>query len=180
MQGLKLMKLKTFQLKQKGDQFQTPNESITNSNTPNNTFGNTINIIQQNSSGNANDRTNSNGGNFSNQKHSNNVTFILDQTLNNSQANAKLQCNTLPLKKSNLMKFRQIVQNHSPDSATKASSQLQQSSRLNSYRLKAVSYTHLRAHETRHDLVCRLLLEKKKKQQIIHTQLNATDKTKTE
>src|SRR5665648_256948 len=24
-----------------------------------------------------------------------------------------------------------------------------------------VSYTHLRAHETRHDLVCRLLLEKK-------------------
>src|SRR5665648_1112966 len=29
--------------------------------------------------------------------------------------------------------------------------------------LSAVSYTHLRAHETRHDLVCRLLLEKKKK-----------------
>src|SRR5665648_582705 len=29
--------------------------------------------------------------------------------------------------------------------------------------LIAVSYTHLRAHETRHDLVCRLLLEKKKK-----------------
>src|SRR5659263_188561 len=28
----------------------------------------------------------------------------------------------------------------------------------------AVSYTHLRAHETRHDLVCRLLLEKKKMQ----------------
>ena len=26
----------------------------------------------------------------------------------------------------------------------------------------AVSYTHLRAHETRHDLVCRPLLEKKK------------------
>src|SRR5659263_263908 len=34
----------------------------------------------------------------------------------------------------------------------------------------AVSYTHLRAHETRHDLVCRLLLEKKKKK---------TTKTKT-
>src|SRR5665648_908225 len=31
-------------------------------------------------------------------------------------------------------------------------------------RLISVSYTHLRAHETRHDLVCRLLLEKKKKQ----------------
>ena len=29
---------------------------------------------------------------------------------------------------------------------------------------KAVSYTHLRAHETVLDLVCRLLLEKKKKQ----------------
>src|SRR5450756_179861 len=28
--------------------------------------------------------------------------------------------------------------------------------------LTPVSYTHLRAHETRHDLVCRLLLEKKK------------------
>src|SRR5665648_1010739 len=26
--------------------------------------------------------------------------------------------------------------------------------------LQPVSYTHLRAHETRHDLVCRLLLEK--------------------
>src|SRR5450756_1802377 len=30
------------------------------------------------------------------------------------------------------------------------------------YYVSAVSYTHLRAHETRHDLVCRLLLEKKK------------------
>src|SRR5665648_1205483 len=28
-------------------------------------------------------------------------------------------------------------------------------------RVYPVSYTHLRAHETRHDLVCRLLLEKK-------------------
>src|SRR5450756_1658958 len=34
---------------------------------------------------------------------------------------------------------------------------------LNGGRSLAVSYTHLRAHETRHDLVCRLLLEKKKK-----------------
>src|SRR5665648_1136138 len=31
-----------------------------------------------------------------------------------------------------------------------------------------VSYTHLRAHETRHDIVCRLLLEKKKKKNINH------------
>ena len=30
------------------------------------------------------------------------------------------------------------------------------------YAAGTVSYTHLRAHETRHDLVCRLLLEKKK------------------
>ena len=30
-------------------------------------------------------------------------------------------------------------------------------------RFIAVSYTHLRAHETSQDLVCRLLLEKKKK-----------------
>src|SRR5659263_541689 len=29
-------------------------------------------------------------------------------------------------------------------------------------KVMTVSYTHLRAHETRHDLVCRLLLEKKK------------------
>ena len=33
---------------------------------------------------------------------------------------------------------------------------------LNQLSVEAVSYTHLRAHETRHDLVCRLLLEKKK------------------
>ena len=32
---------------------------------------------------------------------------------------------------------------------------------------EAVSYTHLRAHETVLDLVCRLLLEKKKKQHTI-------------
>ncbi len=32
----------------------------------------------------------------------------------------------------------------------------------------AVSYTHLRAHETVLDLVCRLLLEKKKKEETEH------------
>ena len=36
--------------------------------------------------------------------------------------------------------------------------------KLQHYTFKAVSYTHLRAHETVLDLVCRLLLEKKKKQ----------------
>src|SRR5665648_482145 len=33
---------------------------------------------------------------------------------------------------------------------------------------QAVSYTHLRAHETRHDIVCRLLLEKKNDQDDRH------------
>ena len=33
-------------------------------------------------------------------------------------------------------------------------------------RVQPVSYTHLRAHETVLDLVCRLLLEKKKKEKI--------------
>ena len=33
--------------------------------------------------------------------------------------------------------------------------------------INAVSYTHLRAHETVLDLVCRLLLEKKKNQRSI-------------
>src|SRR5665648_1093113 len=36
---------------------------------------------------------------------------------------------------------------------------------------RAVSYTHLRAHETRHDLVCRLLLEKKKKNRVPYYQV---------
>ena len=36
--------------------------------------------------------------------------------------------------------------------------------------VRAVSYTHLRAHETVLDLVCRLLLEKKKK--YTHTTVN--------
>ena len=37
-----------------------------------------------------------------------------------------------------------------------------------------VSYTHLRAHETRHDLVCRLLLEKKKKISYTHLRAHET------
>ena len=35
------------------------------------------------------------------------------------------------------------------------------------YRIATVSYTHLRAHETGRNLVCRLLLEKKKHQSLI-------------
>ena len=41
----------------------------------------------------------------------------------------------------------------------------------------AVSYTHLRAHETVLDLVCRLLLEKKKKQK--HNQAKGTLRRKS-
>ena len=43
----------------------------------------------------------------------------------------------------------------------------------------AVSYTHLRAHETRHDLVCRLLLEKKKKKRKNSRRRRKTRKTIT-
>ena len=39
-------------------------------------------------------------------------------------------------------------------------------------RYQSVSYTHLRAHETVLDLVCRLLLEKKKQDNHTITQLN--------
>ena len=35
--------------------------------------------------------------------------------------------------------------------------------------IESVSYTHLRAHETVLDLVCRLLLEKKKQKQTTNT-----------
>ena len=40
--------------------------------------------------------------------------------------------------------------------------------------LEAVSYTHLRAHETVLDIVCRLLLEKKKHHTITHRYLPIT------
>ena len=38
-----------------------------------------------------------------------------------------------------------------------------------------VSYTHLRAHETRHDLVCRLLLEKKKRKDAVRDSVYIID-----
>ena len=41
-------------------------------------------------------------------------------------------------------------------------------------RITAVSYTHLRAHETVLDLVCRLLLEKKKNTSTQHKQILTT------
>src|SRR5660397_284733 len=42
-----------------------------------------------------------------------------------------------------------------------------------------VSYTHLRAHETKANLVCRLLLEKKKKKKQRKTKKITKTKTKT-
>eukprot|EP00825_Cyclidium_porcatum_P045264 TRINITY_DN682_c0_g1_i4.p4 TRINITY_DN682_c0_g1~~TRINITY_DN682_c0_g1_i4.p4 ORF type:complete len:125 (-),score=35.14 TRINITY_DN682_c0_g1_i4:6-380(-) len=45
--------------------------------------------------------------------------------------------------------------------------------------INTVSYTHLRAHETRHDLVCRLLLEKKKKKKKQNKQKKQKKKNKT-
>src|SRR5450756_2656231 len=52
-----------------------------------------------------------------------------------------------------------LITHHHSDHAKNAA----KIKRLSGATLIAVSYTHLRAHETRHDLVCRLLLEKKKK-----------------
>ena len=45
--------------------------------------------------------------------------------------------------------------------------------------LEPVSYTHLRAHETVLDIVCRLLLEKKKNQLTSHTSQNTALDTGT-
>src|SRR5450759_5596526 len=53
------------------------------------------------------------------------------------------------------------IPSFSPASHTSVPERMPGASAVTTYR--AVSYTHLRAHETRHDLVCRLLLEKKKK-----------------
>src|SRR5450756_3088223 len=50
-----------------------------------------------------------------------------------------------------------------PSSGVRTHSHVRQSSSHSNPGDTPVSYTHLRAHETRHDLVCRLLLEKKKK-----------------
>ena len=45
--------------------------------------------------------------------------------------------------------------------------------------ITAVSYTHLRAHETVLDLVCRLLLVKKKKNKIVHIKKQKTKQITT-
>ena len=45
---------------------------------------------------------------------------------------------------------------------TRGSDQIKNISIIDNAGITAVSYTHLRAHETKANLVCRLLLEKKK------------------
>ena len=55
----------------------------------------------------------------------------------------------------------QLKQKESTYAAQKA--ELEKQYTKESERADAVSYTHLRAHETGRNLVCRLLLEKKKK-----------------
>ena len=44
---------------------------------------------------------------------------------------------------------------------------------------EAVSYTHLRAHETVLDLVCRLLLEKKKTKQVTYERQTINTSSRT-
>src|SRR5450756_1579650 len=55
--------------------------------------------------------------------------------------------------------LRQTLVLHRPDPALRVGIQVRTAGRQRE-RFNPVSYTHLRAHETRHDLVCRLLLEK--------------------
>src|SRR5450756_1417656 len=62
--------------------------------------------------------------------------------------------------------FRRVVEQlkmSSPASISRKKGASLSNPRILNPRLVPVSYTHLRAHETRHDIVCRLLLEKKKK-----------------
>src|SRR5674536_396975 len=56
---------------------------------------------------------------------------------------------------------RSVISSNPPDEATSESES--ESSAQSVPESVAVSYTHLRAHETPEHLVCRLLLEKKKK-----------------
>ena len=60
-------------------------------------------------------------------------------------------------------KTRQIVEATLKDIETRGDAAVRElSEKFDGYTPDAVSYTHLRAHETRGNLVCRLLLEKKK------------------
>ena len=67
----------------------------------------------------------------------------------------------LVAKKGNLPKPPSLSFDSSPIKQAVASSKKSASQEIQALR-QAVSYTHLRAHETKANLVCRLLLEKKK------------------
>src|SRR5674476_757971 len=56
-----------------------------------------------------------------------------------------------------------IVVRHSPSHPSRFARMLLVIDNYDSFTYNPVSYTHLRAHETGRNLVCRLLLEKKKK-----------------
>ena len=64
------------------------------------------------------------------------------------------------------------------DEISKLENDLAQKNRKEKKSLEAVSYTHLRAHETVLDLVCRLLLEKKNKNTRITTKSYTRNKQK--
>ena len=59
-------------------------------------------------------------------------------------------------------KFILSIAGHDPTNAAGTSIDLLVANEFDMHCLSAVSYTHLRAHETGRNLVCRLLLEKKK------------------
>src|SRR5450756_1616319 len=69
------------------------------------------------------------------------VTRDPEHSKEGSNRGRELQNHRLPLDKEPRDRFVGVARRNQPTSAT------------------TVSYTHLRAHETRHDLVCRLLLE---------------------
>eukprot|EP00831_Metopus_contortus_P015008 TRINITY_DN16232_c0_g1_i1.p2 TRINITY_DN16232_c0_g1~~TRINITY_DN16232_c0_g1_i1.p2 ORF type:complete len:123 (-),score=15.52 TRINITY_DN16232_c0_g1_i1:67-435(-) len=83
----------------------------------------------------------------------------------------------IPSKISKEVKNKVVVQEYS-----KMAMELEQSKYVPQFLLSSisVSYTHLRAHETSLHLVCRLLLEKKKKKQLnknITTTISALNTT---
>src|SRR5659263_784653 len=73
---------------------------------------------------------------------------------------------TAPTKHQGLLAWvQEVAELTQPDRVVFADGSDEEYTRLTEHLVAAgtftpVSYTHLRAHETRHDLVCRLLLEK--------------------
>ena len=69
--------------------------------------------------------------------------------------------------------YDKVLQGEGPTSAVETASLWSRFAAMTTAVLAPVSYTHLRAHETVLDLVCRLLLEKKKK--ICNSEHNCID-----